>query len=257
MTDPGSNLSERELADLAALADGSLPPGRRAAVDAWVASSPELQELLERQRRAVAATSALADEPVPASLEAGVAARRGEAGARRRRHVPRLALAGAAAVAVAVLALVLTGGPAGPSVAEAAQLAERPPSGPAPAPVGAEGTQLALDVEGVVFPDLLRSYGWRAVGVRRDTVDGRDATTVFYEKGDRRIAYVIVAGDGLPAPDGEPTYRNGVRMHTLPVDGHAAVTWERLGRTCILVGPVSQDELLTLASWRGDGTLRY
>jgi hypothetical protein len=35
------------------------------------------------------------------------------------------------------------------------------------------------------------------------------------------------------------------------------VTWRRLGRTCILIGPVPPDELRTLASWRGDGTLRY
>ena len=253
MTDPGSNLSERELADLAALADGSLPPERRAAVEAWVASSPELQELLERQRAVVAATGALADEPVPASLRARV--RAGER-PRRSRHVPRLAFAGAFAVAVAVLALVFTGGPGGPTVAEAAQLAERAPSGPAPTSQ-AGGTQLALDVDGVVFPDLLESYGWRAVGVRRDTVDGRDATTVFYEKGGERIAYVIVAGDGLPVPSGEPTNRNGVRLHALPVDDLVAVTWQRLGHTCILVGSVSRDELFTLASWRGDGTLRY
>jgi hypothetical protein len=35
------------------------------------------------------------------------------------------------------------------------------------------------------------------------------------------------------------------------------LTWQRLGHTCILIGPVPRDELLTLASWRGDGTLRY
>ena len=93
--------------------------------------------------------------------------------------------------------------------------------------------------------------------MRRDTVDGRDATTVFYEKGGERIAYVIVAGDGLPVPSGEPTNRNGVRLHALPVDDLVAVTWQRLGHTCILVGSVSRDELFTLASWRGDGTLRY
>ena len=60
-----------------------------------------------------------------------------------------------------------------------------------------------------------------------------------------------------PVPSGEPRNRNGVRLHALPVDDLVAVTWQRLGHTCILVGSVSRDELFTLASWRGDGTLRY
>ena len=41
MTDPTATVGERELADLAALADGTLPAGRRAAVEARVAASPE------------------------------------------------------------------------------------------------------------------------------------------------------------------------------------------------------------------------
>jgi hypothetical protein len=135
-------------------------------------------------------------------------------------------------------------------VAEAAQLADRAPSAPAPPPVGDSGTQLALDVEGVAFPDLLRSFGWRAVGVRRDELDGRNATTVFYEKGAKRIAYVIVAGSGLPRPSGaQGTTREGVLFQTLRVDGRPAVTWRRNGRTCVLVGDASRDELLALAGY--------
>jgi hypothetical protein len=260
MTDAAPSLSERELAELAALADGTLPPERREAVEAWVAASPQLQELLDRQRRAVAATRALAEEPAPESLRASVEARRRGRESRRVqrwRLAPRLALVGAVAVVVAVVAVLLSGGPGAPTVAEAARVAERAPSQPAPGRLDG-GTQLDLDVEGVVFPDLLESYGWEAVGVRRDEVDGRDATTVFYEKGGRRIAYVIVAGSGLPRPSGAPsTIRDGVRFQSLLIDGKPAVTWRRLGRTCILVGPVPRGELLTLASWRGDGTLRY
>jgi anti-sigma factor RsiW len=256
MTDGASRLSETEMADLAALADGTLPLERRAAVEARVAASPELQELLARQRRAVVATQVLAEEPPPESLRAAIQSGRRGLDSRRgqgRRLAPRLALAGALAVVVAVVAALLSGGPAAPTVAEAAQLAERASSGPAPPPLDEAGTQLALDVEGVVFPDLLESYGWRAVGVRRDEIDDRDATTVFYEKDGTRIAYVIVAGPGLARPPGAPsTTRDGVLFHTLRVDGRLAVTWRRLGRTCILIGPVSQGELLTLASWRGD-----
>ena len=261
MDDRVTRLSERELAELSALADGTLPAERRAAVEARVAGSPELQELLDRQRHALAATQSLASEPVPQSLREAVEARRRSRSAWSRglrRPAPRLALATGLAVVAAVLAVVLVGGPGGPSVAGAAELADRPASEPPPPRAGVSATQLALDVEGVAFPDFARSFGWRAVGVRRDELDGRDATTVFYEKGAREIAYVIVAGSGLPRPSGVPVrvYR-GVRFQTLEVNGRLAVTWRRVGHTCVLVGTAPRDELLALANWRGDGTLRY
>jgi anti-sigma factor RsiW len=261
MSDPASRLSEPEQAELAALADGTLPVERRAAVEARVAASPELQELLERQRRSVAATQALADEPVPASLRVAVDERaRGRRAGRGRRRwlVPRLGTAGALAAAFAVVAAVfLGGGPGTPTVAEAARFAGEPPTGPAPRPAGTEGTRLATRVDGVVFPDL-RSYGWRAVGVRTGEVDGRDTTTVVYEKDGRRIAYAVVAGDGLPRPSpAEETTRERVLFQTLRVDGRLVVTWRRLGHTCVLVGDAPPSELLALASWRGNGTLRY
>jgi hypothetical protein len=261
MNDAASKLSEREMAELCALADGTLPADRRAAVEARVAASPELQELLERQRRALTATRALANEPVPASLREAVEARR-RAPERRRvapRLVPRLAAAGAlAAVLVAVLAVVLSGGSGGPTVAEAARLAKRPPTGPPPPPLDASRTKLALDVEGVVFPNLTPAFGWRAVGVRRDTIDGRNVSVVFYAKGARRIAYAIVAGAGLPRPsEAQGTTRGGVLFQTLPVDNRLMVTWRRAGHTCVLIGAAPRAELLALANWRGDGTLRY
>src|SRR5262245_874496 len=127
MSDMISQLSDRDLAELCALADGTLPAERRQAVEARVEASPELPALVERQRRAVAASRMLADEPVPASLhDAVTGGRRRERGARRsrpRRFVPGLALAGALAAVAVVVGIVLTGGPAGPSVADAADLA--------------------------------------------------------------------------------------------------------------------------------------
>ena len=57
MSELVSQLSEHELAELAALADGTLPADRRAEVEARVAASPELQELLERQRQSLALTA--------------------------------------------------------------------------------------------------------------------------------------------------------------------------------------------------------
>ena len=248
------------MADLCALADGTLPVERRPAVEARVAASPELQALLERQRRAVAATQALAREAVPGSLRDAVEAERPWGRSRHRWPqwlVPRIAVAGALAAVIAVVAaVVLTGGPGSPTVAEAARFAAEQPSEPAPRTVG-DG-RLALDVDGVVFPDLLRSHGWRAVGTHRGKIDGRKATTVVYEKGGRRIAYVVVAGSGLPRPSSaERTEVAGVPFQTLRVDGRLVVTWRRLGHTCVLIGAAPRSELLTLASWRGDGTLRY
>ena len=256
MSDVASGLSEREMAELCALADGSLPDERRAAVEAWIAADPALQELLARQRRAVAATRALAEDPTPASLESAVGAGRQSRQPRSRRLVPRLALVGAVAIVVAIVAALLSGGPGAPTVAEAARVTQQAPSAPAPPPSAESGTQLAEDVDGVVFPNYLESYGWQAVGLRRDEIDGRDTTTVFYEKDGERIAYVIVSGSGLTPPSGAPsTTRDDTVFHTFSVDGKRAVTWRRLGHTCILVGPVSDAELLALAGWGETGAL--
>lgn len=262
MDDLISRLSADELAELSALADGTLPFERRAAVEARVSASPELQELVERQRQALAATQTLSSQPAPASLRAAVDARlrsRPAGPDRARRLVPGLALGGAAALA-AVIALVvaLSGGPGGPSVADAARLAVRPPTGPAPARLQSSSTELAARVDGVVFPDLRRSYGWKPVGIRRGRIDGRSVTVVYYAWSGRRIAYAIVSGSGLPQPSGgHVTLRRGVEYRSLAIGDLHAVTWRRLGHTCVLVGAVRPAALLTLASWHGGGSLRY
>jgi hypothetical protein len=95
---------DQEIAELAALADGSLAPERRAALEAEVAASSELGDRLAEQRRAVAlAQSAAAEVEAPAALRARIDARR------RARRVPAprgLVLIGAAA-ATAVVAIAL------------------------------------------------------------------------------------------------------------------------------------------------------
>ena len=69
---------------------------------------------------------------------------------------------------------------------------------------------------------------------------------------------MIVSGPGLARPKGAPsTRRDRTLFHTFSLDGRNVVTWQRLGHTCILIGPVSDDELLGLAGWRGNGTLPY
>jgi anti-sigma factor RsiW len=262
MSDLTSSLTDEEMAELSALADGTLPVERRAAVEARVAASPELRALVARQRRALAASRAAASEQPPASLRASVEAlvrpRRAPRG-RRRRLVPRLAMGSAVGVA-AVIALVvaLSGGPSGPSVADAARLATLPPTGPAPARLDSSQAMLSARVDGVVFPDLRRRYGWKPVGVRHGRVDGQRATVVYYAKGGKRIAYAIVSGPGLPKPsEGRATVRGGVEYRALRLEGRPAVTWRRLGHTCVLIGPAPRGELVALASWRGGGALRY
>ncbi|HEY7537586.1 MAG TPA: hypothetical protein VH721_06330 [Gaiellaceae bacterium] len=255
MSDVTSNLSERELADLCAYADGTLPPERRAAVEARVEASPELQELVARQRRALVATGSLSSDEPSDSLRASVEAQRRASASRRRipSLVPRAAIVVGAAALLFAGVLLVTGGPTGPTVAEAARLAASAPSGPPPSVRAGDETKLAADVEGVAFPNLSASYGWRAVGSRSTTLDGRDATVVFYAEGPKRLAYVIVAGEGLPRPADAPgSIVRGVRYQTFPVDGRLAVTWRRDGRTCVLVGPLSPTELIALASWTSD-----
>jgi hypothetical protein len=89
-------------AELAALADGSLDPQRRAAAEARVAGSAELAELLSEQERAVALTRSLAAEvEAPAPLRAHIEARRRP---QRRR---RAAVVGAFATTAAVAATVV------------------------------------------------------------------------------------------------------------------------------------------------------
>jgi Anti-sigma-K factor rskA len=109
--DPQSSFTPDE-AELAALADGSLAPERRAALEARVEASPELADRLAEQRRAVAlAQSAAAEVEAPAGLRARIEAQRGARRAPARRRLVVVAAAGAAALTVAVsLTVFRTGG---------------------------------------------------------------------------------------------------------------------------------------------------
>jgi Anti-sigma-K factor rskA len=97
---------KQEIAELAALADGSLAPGRRAELEARVAASSELADRLAEQQRAVAFARSAADEvEAPAALRDRIEAQRGV----RRAEAPRrLVLIGAAATAVLAVAVGLS-----------------------------------------------------------------------------------------------------------------------------------------------------
>jgi len=96
---------DQEAAELAALADGSLAPKRRASLEARVGASAELTERLAEQEQAVAlAHNAVEGVEAPAALRTRIEARRR---ARQRGAPGRLVLASAAAAAVAAAAIAV------------------------------------------------------------------------------------------------------------------------------------------------------
>src|SRR4051812_29331629 len=108
--DSHDHLSEEQLADLARLADGTLPAERHAEVEADVASSPELSQAFATQAVALdALQNANRDTGAPAQLRAQLE-RRQTRGARpsSRARTWRGALAAGVAAAVA-LAVALPG----------------------------------------------------------------------------------------------------------------------------------------------------
>jgi hypothetical protein len=257
--DPGqTELDERTRQGLARLADGSLHGYERAELEARVASSPKLRAALERQRAGAAALRGLELE-APAELRARVAAHRET---RRRSPRRRWAIGGpiaaAAAAAALVAILLLPSGASGPTVPQAASLYQRAPT----TAVGVDPSNeklLTAQVEGVPFPNWTRQFGWREAGTRTDRLDGRVTRTVFYRHADRRIAYTIVSGKGIQAPaDSHLTRLNGVNLHSFDDGGRQVVTWWRNGKTCVLsASGVGEHELLTLASWKGDGAVPF
>jgi hypothetical protein len=94
-----------ELSRIAALADGSLEPKRRAELEARVAASPELADRLAEQQRAVALVrNAAVEIEAPAPLRTRIEAQRHP----RRTVAPRgFVLIGAAATAMSVVALAV------------------------------------------------------------------------------------------------------------------------------------------------------
>lgn len=95
--------STDEEAELAALADGSVAPERRAALEARVAASPALADRLAEQERAVALVRGAADEvEAPAGLQARVEAQR----TTRTVRAPRRLVLGGVAVAAAAAAVI-------------------------------------------------------------------------------------------------------------------------------------------------------
>ena len=245
--------------ELAAFADGTLDASRRPAVEAAVAASPELATRLAEQERALAAvTRALEATSAPLALRARIEqAQAGRRRQRRRFSLPVLGGLSVAAAAALIAVVAFLPGSSGPSLASAAELTTRVAAAGAPSPAAAK--LLDLSVQGLPFPNWRAKFGWKATGTRRDRIGGRDVTTVFYEKGGKRIGYGIVAGKGLHVPGGGTTATaEGTTVHLLTLNGRRVATWQRQGHTCILTGAgVPDATLVKLAAWHGVGAVPF
>lgn len=263
-TDDG-HLSDEAIAELAAFADGSLAPADHERVAKAVAESPELQAIVERQTAAIRASAGI-DAVAPSDLHLRIqdqlpSTNRDEPATRARwlDRLPRIArpkLAGGFAVAVltAVIAAFALTGPASPTVAQTSALAERGASSPAPAVDPADPGTLVASVGGVDFPNYENKFDWVQSGQRSDELEGRGSRTVFYEQGEKKVAYSIVDGDPLEWPeDATSTERDGVKFFSLEYDGRNVVTWLRGGHTCVLSSSeLDTAELIRLAAWESD-----
>jgi hypothetical protein len=208
----------------------------------------------ERVMRALQAGGPAASDTLERRVQRTVEA----AAAPRRPWLVRPQLVATCAVAaLAALVIGLAAGAAGgPSVADVTSVSALERTQPAPA---SNGALLDRSFEGVTFPDWTREFGWRPIGARTDTVDGRRAATVFYTHQGHVIGYTVLAGDPVKPPGSAATVtRDGVELHRFRDGDRDVVMFERNGRTCVLAGHVLHDDTLpTLASWQADGALRF
>jgi hypothetical protein len=248
-----NEVQQRILAELSALADGTLDHARHADVEARIAASPELSSLYERERRVVELLhEARSTDRAPASLRARIDAQRPPRPARARRRVGYGgAFAGALAAVVLALVLILPGGsPGAPSVSQAAALAGLGPALAAPQPDPTSPAKLETGVEEVYFPNWSDRFNSPATGERTDRLNGRMAVTVYYSWRGKELAYTIVGAPVLSTPAARVTTMGGIRLHTLTQQGRTVVTWRRAGHTCVLSATgVPAVVLQRLAAW--------
>jgi hypothetical protein len=236
---------DRLMAEIAAAADGTLDAARLRALETLAAHDPAIAQALERQRRAVAMIRGASQEvhaslPLRESLERE-RDRHARGLHRRRGRWLTLALAGAAVAAVAVV-IAASGAP---TVEDAAAFSGRPPSAAAPA---VAGEQLRLGQDGIAFPAWTEE-GWRATGSHRGEIGGRAATTVYYVKDGREVAYTIVGGEALDLPRrGVDLDAAGTPVRLFDLEGRTVAAWRKDGHTCVLSGDgIDGERLAALA----------
>jgi anti-sigma factor RsiW len=245
MPDPRD--ADRLEVELTLLVDGQLEPERAAQLEARADLAPRIALIRAgRDQLRTAAASVEAPFELRRRLEAQPAS------PRRSRWRPLAALAGVGAAAAVALVLVTAGGT--PTVGGVLDSAGGSPTA-AVAP--ASGPLLPVAVQGVRFPNYQEKFGWRATGTRDDKIDGRDVTTVFYEREGERVSYSIVAGDALAEPDGRDIQGEGTRLRR--IGARNAVTWRRLNHTCVMDGSsgVPLKTVAELAAWKAKGAVSF
>ncbi|MDQ6834751.1 MAG: hypothetical protein M3016_01040 [Actinomycetota bacterium] len=248
-----SGLAPKQLSELSALADGTLPESRRAEVQARIAASPELSSRYERERHVVELTRASRhDARAPERLRTRIEARRRRASGRVSRRSAYGAALTAVVAAALLIALVLPGGsPGAPNLSQAAAVAARGPAS-RPPPVDPQYPQTRLDqgVQDVYFPNWAGRLGWRAAGQRSERVGNRRAVTVYYRRGPGKVAYTIIGAPALRQPAARVVYMRGVALRSVRLNGVHVITWRRGGHTCLLSGEhVTVGQLERLAAW--------
>ncbi len=250
---------------LARLADNTLPEEASSELRARAERSPQLQARLREQERAVALARATTDVAAPASLRSAIDGliepdREARRETRRSRRRPWLAMPAVLAVAAVVAVVVLArGGTAAPTVAQTAHLALTAATSPAPdvdrydryvLSIRADGT------DGIPFPSYVGYAGWKVSGLRRDTLRGRQVTTVFYRApSGARVGYSIVAGNALKLPPGQTWTIAGTHYIVRTDEQSSFITWRRDGHTCVIAGrSLTSSTLLQLATAREDAT---
>jgi hypothetical protein len=239
-------------AELARLADGSLPEARAAELRAEIAESPQLQQAIAEQERALALVRSASDTPAPDSLRRWVDEQARAATPARQRPRPRLRIGfavpaiAALAAAVVVVVVVATGGSSsGPSLDQTSRLALAAASSGPPAVVQGDPVALNVSNAGIEFPNWQPTLGWRATGARVDKVAGRTIVTVFYTAPKSyRVGYAIVSGSPITVKGGVTRWHHGVKYTFVSYGRTRLVTWERQGHTCVIAGRSVDDETL-------------
>src|SRR5687768_11978325 len=205
--------------------------------------------------------AAVADVEAPQSLREAIERDRERATAQARvpfwrRYRWGLATAGVAAAALAALAVALQSGngTTEPSLGDVHAAAGLAPTEPPPAPIGGTPPVLDANVGSLEFPDWKKTFDWKAIGRRDDTLSGRNVTTVFYRNPEgARLGYAVVSGDPLgDDPPGRQVTREGKTYNVARAGARTVVTWTQEGHTCVINAPsgVPQGTLVDLAASR-------
>ncbi len=244
-------------AELARLADGSLPASREAELREELGRRPELTSALAEQERAMTMLRSDAT-PAPASLHRWVQDQTTAATPRRsRRRLPQIRLGvlvpvvtTAMAAAVILLVVVIANNGAGsPSLNQATRLALSTPTAAAPAEATRAGARSTCQRAGCRSPTgATRLAGTPRARARTGSRDAPRSPSFTVGCG-HTVGYTIVTGAPVPVTGGQTVTRGGVPYTFIGHGPARLVTWVRGNHTCVIAGRcVTNATLLKLAT---------